>query len=746
MEKQNEQENKERVKQNVYQRDTRFLNKDELIKDISEVNWQSSLKYEKNDPNFSFNTFEKVINKILNKHMPIKKMSKKELKTKSKPWITQGIKNSISRREKLYSKFIKSENKEAKDNYHQEYKELRNQIVEICRQSKNNHYQQYFLNNAHNTKKTWEAVRSIINIKTSKRSNINSLLVNNQVTNDPKEIADNFNTYFSSIASKLQSKIYNGFNFQQYLCDRNNRNFFISPTTQYEVSDIIKNLNSKKSVGPHSIPSIILKDIETVISKPLAEIINISFSSGLYIENLKLSKVIPVYKEKGDVLECSNYRPISLLANINKIVEKLMHSRLYSFLTISNCIYDLQFGFRKEHSTTHALIDLTEDIRETVDNNMFAIGVFVDLQKAFDTVDHTILLSKLDHYGIRGVANDWFKSYLRNRKQSVFINGKESYISTIEYGVPQGSVLGPLLFLIYINDLNNAIIYSTTRHFADDTSLLIKGKSLKQLKKHLNIDLKKLCKWLIANKISLNKEKTELIIFRNSRKKIDYKLKIKINGRKLYPSDNVKYLGIFLDSHLNWNKHCDYLATKLSRANGLLSKIRHYVARETIRKIYFALFSSIMSYASQIWGQTENRHIKRIVRLQNRAIRIINFAQYQSPKDILYKQSKILKFSDNVKVLNFLFAYDTIKGTVPSCLNNIFTLQNNVHSYLTRTSVQNQITLPRSHTDQYGIESIKFQTARTWNNYVNKLAKDNVINKSKAFCKYSITKILFDKY
>ena len=159
-----------------------------------------------------------------------------------------------------------------------------------------------------------------------------------------------------------------------------------------------------------------------------------------------------------------------------------MYNRLYSFLSISNCIYELQFGFRNQHSTSHALIDLTEDIRETVDNNMFAIGIFIDLQKAFDTADHNILLSKLNHYGIRGVANKWFSSYLSNRKQYVYVNGTESEMSTIRYGVPQGSVLGPLLFLIYINDLNKAIKYSITRHFADDTSLLIKRKSLKQLK------------------------------------------------------------------------------------------------------------------------------------------------------------------------------------------------------------------------------------------------------------------------
>ena len=157
------------------------------------------------------------------------------------------------------------------------------------------------------------------------------------------------------------------------------------------------------------------------------------------MENLKISKVIPVFKDKGSYLECNNHRPISLLSNIIKIIEKLMHERLYSFLSKHKCICDRQFGFRSRHSTNHALLDLTEDIRDAMDNNKFAVGVFVDLQKAFDTVDHNILLKKLDHYGIRGVANNWFKSYLSNRKQFVIINGVNSDLQSMKFGVPQGS-------------------------------------------------------------------------------------------------------------------------------------------------------------------------------------------------------------------------------------------------------------------------------------------------------------------
>ena len=229
------------------------------------------------------------------------------------------------------------------------------------------------------------------------------------------------------------------------------------------------------------------------------------------------------------------------------------------------------------------LKDLTESIRKALDNNKYAVGIFVDLQKAFDCVEHNILLSKLNHYGIRGISNQWFKSYLCNRRQYVEISGSKSNITSIRYGVPQGSVLGPLLFLLYINDLYKCVKFSTPRHFADDTNLLFINSSLKQMKKHINIDLALLSSWLRANKISLNVSKTEVLIFRHPNKPINYDLRIKLDGKRLYPAKYVKYLGILIDSHLDWSYHTTSLASKLSRAIGMLAKARHYIDKLEVR-------------------------------------------------------------------------------------------------------------------------------------------------------------------
>ena len=288
------------------------------------------------------------------------------------------------------------------------------------------------------------------------------------------------------------------------------------------MKELISQLNPSKATGPNGIPTKILQLLKNEVCKPLSIIYNLSVMSRSHPQRLKFVNAIPIHK-KGSRILLSNYRPISLLSNLNKIFEKIIFKRLYSFLEKYECLYELQYGFRAKHSTTHALINITENIREALDSKKPVTSVFVDLQKAFDTVNHKILLSKLEYYGIRGSINAWFKSYLYKRRQKVTINGFESEIKLLNHGVPQGSVLGPLLFLLYINDLHKSIHNSKVYHFADDTNLLRISTSYKKLQKELNKDLKNLNQWLLANKISLNNTKTEIIHFH------------KINGH--YPSN-----------------------------------------------------------------------------------------------------------------------------------------------------------------------------------------------------------------
>ena len=295
------------------------------------------------------------------------------------------------------------------------------------------------------------------------------------------------------------------------MINKNQFDFIIANISIDEVLDIINQLESK-SAGPQSIPVKLLKLIPDLIITPLCKIISNSFTSGVFPESLKISKVIPIHKE-GSTQILNNYRPISLLSVFDKIIEKLMHKRLYSFLTDHNILFQNQFGFRKNNSTTYALIQITEMIKESIDNHKYGCGIFIDLRKAFDTVNHNILLIKLEHYGIRGTALNWFKSYISNRKQYVFLNGESSKLKEVSCGVPQGSVLGPLLFLLYINDLPNISKNFDFYLFADDTNIYCEANTLDELEFTINKELKELRSWLIVNRLSLNINKTNFVIF-----------------------------------------------------------------------------------------------------------------------------------------------------------------------------------------------------------------------------------------
>ena len=452
-----------------------------MVADFIRVEWDSILSLHEGDPTRSFENFDTQVNEIINSHAPLKKLSKKELRINAKPWITEGIRKSIKRRDKLLRKYINMDDSDDKKQIYSRYKQLRNRIVALTKISKKLHYQNYFQNNSKDIKKTWNGIKQIIDLRKCNRFQPSAIFIDHELKSDPTEIANNFNNYFANVGPNLQDKINTtGTDFMRYLKTPNNNCFLFEPADCQEILLLIDSLDENKSTGPSSIPTDILKVMKNNICYPLKELINISFATGIYPSQLKAAKVTPIFKNKGDPLVVSNYRPISLLSNINKIFKKLVHQRLYSFLCKYNVIYELQFGFRSKHSTNHALISLTEMVRKAMDDGKFACGVFIDLQKAFDTVDHTILLKKLEFYGVKGLANNWFKSYLSGRTQFTCINGFNSKIQNMKFGVPQGSVLGPLLFLLYINDLHSAINFSSVHHFADDTNLLVSNISIKK--------------------------------------------------------------------------------------------------------------------------------------------------------------------------------------------------------------------------------------------------------------------------
>ena len=435
---------------------------------------------------------------------------------------------------------------------------------------------------------------------------------------------------------------------------------------------------------------------------------------------LKFAKITPLHKKESK-LDFHNYRPISLLSIYSKIFEKLIYSRVYAYLVKYNLISAKQFGFRSNHSCNHAIISLTEHVKKLLDDGHIVCGVFVDLEKAFDTVHHDILCDKLNAYGLRGKVNDLFKSYLSNRKQYVSLNGFDSTLEDITCGVPQGSTLGPLLFLLYINDFRLCLTETSSGHFADDTFIIYNSKKLKTIETIINYELKQVIKWLRLNKLSLNAGKTELIFFHsNFNKNINFdNVYINFNGIRLIPVDFVKYLGMFIDKHLNWNHHIYELRKKLSQANGILSKLRYNAPIEVLLQVYYAIFYSNLIYGCNAWGLTSEDNIQSIEILQRKCIRILTFAPFNSHvSNQTFIDLKLLKVRDIIKFFQLKLIYDFQCTTLPTDLMQIFQLSSEVrtHTCDSLNSIDKKLLyIPKFHTTTYGKQSLRYVCAKLWN-------------------------------
>ena len=360
-----------------------------------------------------------------------------------------------------------------------------------------------------------------------------------------------------------------------------------------------------------------LKLVSNEISNPFSDICNTSFTQGIFPDENKIAKVMPAHK-KGSTKDVNNYRPIFLLSTFSKIMEKLMASRLHTLLELHSIIYPNQYGFRPRFSTSHSLISITESIKKTIDDKKYGCGIFIDLKKAFDTVNHDILLRKLEHYGIRNVALDWFKSYLTRRKQFVHINGENSETKSITCGVPQGSVLGPLLFLLYINDLPNISKKLKFFLFADDTNIYYESDNLSKLEKTVNKELEKLHEWLCLNRLSLNITKTNFVIFHATNKPMNNVVTILINKHAIDEVKYVKYLGILIDSQLTFKNQIDELTKKISRAVGVLYKLCPYVTPKILTSVYYAIVYPFLLYGVVVWGNANKVLLEPIHVLQKK--------------------------------------------------------------------------------------------------------------------------------
>jgi hypothetical protein len=447
----------------------------------------------------------------------------------------------------------------------------------------------------------------------------------------------------------------------------------------------------------------------------LSHIFNQSLVSGIVPSILKIAKVIPTFKA-GDNHTFSNYRPISILPSISKILEKIVYARLHDYIDKNTILSPHQYGFRPNRSTVMAINDLYSKITEHLDNKHHTIGLFLDLSKAFDTLDHEILLSKLNSYGIRGLANKWVENYLTGRKQYVNFNQHSSSLSKITCGVPQGSILGPLLFLIYINDLPCCSKSSHFIIFADDTNIIFSHKDSVNLEILINNELHKISNWFKLNKLSLNIDKTNFMIFKNKHSnKPDIPFTVKIDKKDIQKVNTTKFLGILIDNNLSWKSHTSHITKIISKYNGIIRKVRPYLPAGSLQTLYNTFILPYLSYCALIWADKNNSNLDSVFIMQKKAIRTCTNSIWLAHTNPLFSKFKTLKIRDIYVHQLGTYMYRYHNQLLPSdhetiCFKSI--AESTSHSYKTRQS--DNIHVPQTNT-LLAKNTIKTQGAIFWN-------------------------------
>ena len=636
-----------------------------------------------NDPSdFSvfLNTFQSVLDSTCKLKTP--KMSKRN--HNNNPWITTSIVESVKKKQQLYKEWKKTCKRtipEGDRNLHMKYSAYRKKLKSIIKFSKSKFYCNKILDNKGSSKKTWEVINQLRG--KNRRAMKPQFVINNKRITERRQIATAFNQYFASIASKLNSTYDNeGLpvidipTFSDFMPKSNPNTIFLSDSSSAEVENVISELQNGKA---SDIPITVIKKTAKMISPVLSKYFNILMQEGTFPSQLKTGKITPIYKKDNEEL-LENYRPVSTLPIFGKIFEKIIYKRLYSFLISQGVLHDKQFGFRKGHSTSHALNYSVELIQKSLKQQQHVLAIFIDLSKAFDTLDHTTLLNKLLTYGIRGNAHKLISSYLTGRTQYTSVLGENSKTLPLIFGVPQGSCLGPLLFLIYINDICNSSKLAEFVLFADDTNIFVTAKSKRAAYEIANNVLTFVNHYMRANKLHINMTKCCYMHFSPNNKPCtaDNDYVLNLNNTPIKLVTETRFLGVTIDSKLSWIPHIKQLTKKLKCHIGCINRIKDNVPNNIHKQLYHTLFESHLTYGITVWGDSSFSKLEPIFILQKKCLRIM-FGDKEAYLDKFRTGARCRPLGSQILGAEF-FSREHAKPLFND--NNILTLHN-LHNYHT---------------------------------------------------------------
>ena len=531
-----------------------------------------------------------MLMKAIDKHAPLKT---KRAGNKKSPWITDHLRREMHRRDFLKKKAVLGSSPLAWDQYKRAWNHTNNEIKNAKRK--------YFTDNLESSKsnpeKTWQLINELSSRHPNKVRNIAEIKVREQTITESSEIAEELNLHFSSVGEKLASEVPSSNVQPEFYLEATKTTFSLKDPPVSVVRKLLAKINERKAAGLDNIPSRLLKMAGNIIAPSLTQIFIKSINTGIFSTEWKLARVTPIFK-KGKRNDPNNYRPISVIPIVAKIFEKIIYDQLCDYLTDNNLLTHCQSGFRSQHSTLTALIEATNSWSVNIDNGLVNGVIFIDLKKAFDTIDHTILIRKLRKYGVDSSGLKWFESYLCYRNQKCSTNGHLSNTAPVTCDVPQGCNLGPLLFLVYINDLPNCLTSASPRIFVDDTNITFAASTMTDLENAVNLELRNLQRWLITNRLSLNIAKTEFMVIESNQRihtLSNNQIDIEIDGKSIKKVKEAKSLGLLIDEHLSWAKHIEEISKEISSAIGALKRIRPFISESITRDsmlLYLARISA----------------------------------------------------------------------------------------------------------------------------------------------------------
>jgi hypothetical protein len=639
------------------------------------------------DVNTAWYTFKSIFVSTLNTLAPVKTVL---IKQRSEEWVDSEVLQCIKARDKAFQKFKRDRSDE---NFNQ-FKLHRNKANYTITNAKRNFFKCSLVRNQNDSKSLWKSLKDLgLPGKTKQSSSNIGLNIGDSICFDKLKVAEEFNSFYTTIADKLVSKLPNvlnlfGYNFvMDYYRSKGVRpnSFQFSIVSESRLLKYINTLCPKKATGLDGIPSRFIKDSGPIIAGPLAHIINLSVIQGIVPDDLKSARVIPLHK-KNDKTDVGNYRPVSILCVISKILERVIYDQLEVYLSKNNILYEYQSGFRPGFSTDTCLIHLTDYIRFQMDKGHFVGMVLLDLQKAFDTVNHSILLMKLKCIGLSDPSIRWFTSYLSERRQLVEVSGTMSSAASITCGVPQGSILGPLLFLIYVNDMS-AVVKSKLLLYADDSAILVSGKNKQDIEKILSDELNAVSQWLICNKLSLHLGKTESILFGSKprlRKSSD--VNITCNDQPILPKSSVKYLGVTLDQNLSFECLARSIIRKSNARLKFLYRKSKFLNYHTRKLLVNSLIQCHFDYASSAWFNSLTQELKQKLQVtQNKIIRfVLNLQSRSHIGSEHFLKLKWLPVQSRVNQIILCHVFRINSNTSPIYLRDMFIPVSSIHRYPTR--------------------------------------------------------------